>query len=73
MIFNSHHLALAEHHDYQTIENDMGSYTPRLHIMEPMPQRLMVHNTDLGKEINAQIDDLRELIDAFHDGTIKEQ
>lgn len=73
LIFNSHHLALAEHHDYQTIENDMGSYTPRLHIMEPMPQRLMVHNTDLGKEINAQIEDLRELIEAFHSGAIKEQ
>ncbi len=73
LIFNSHHLALAQHHslDYG-IENDLGSYTPTVEIVEAMPKRLMEADTDLGREWDSIISDLHELIHAFRHGLIKE-
>ena len=73
LIFNSHHLALAEHHDFEKIESDMGSYTPRVFIVQPMKHRLQEKHTDLGKEISARIQELRDLIEAFNRGEIKEK
>jgi len=73
LIFNSHHLALAEHHDFEMIESDMGSYTPRVFIVEPMERRLQEKDTDDGKEIAVRIGELRDLIQAFSLGTIKEK
>ncbi|MGI6156918.1 MAG: fructose-1,6-bisphosphatase [Saccharofermentanales bacterium] len=73
LFFNSHHLALAEHHDFERIESDMGSYTPMINIVEAMPGRLHVKNIDAGRAIDERIEDLRDLIDAFRLGKIKEQ
>lgn len=72
LIFDSHHLALAEHHSFKQIENDMGSYTPKIHVVEEMPHRLRVEDTDEGKEIREMIIDLTALIDAYRKGIIKE-
>jgi fructose-1,6-bisphosphatase-3 len=74
LIFNSHHLALAQHHslDY-SIVNDLGSYTPTLQIVEEMPRRLVEGDTDLGREWDSMIADLEELIRAYRYGRIKEQ
>ena len=74
LIFNSHHLALAQHHslDYG-IDNDLGSYTPTLQIVEEMPRRLIEGDTDLGKEWDAKISDLNDLIRAYRYGHIKER
>ncbi len=73
LIFNSHHLALAEHHDFEMIESDMGSYTPNVFIVQPMKHRLQEKHTDFGKEISAKIEELRDLIEAFNLGKIKEK
>ena len=72
LIFNSHHLALAEHHNFDQIENDMASYTPNIQIVEVMPRRLKVSDTDEGSMIKERIKDLKMLIQAFRNGTIKE-
>ncbi|HHU07037.1 MAG TPA: fructose-1,6-bisphosphatase [Clostridiaceae bacterium] len=73
LIFNSHHLALAEHRslDYG-IDNDLGSYTPTIHIVETMPRRLKEEDTDLGKEWDTKISDLNDLVLAYRQGRIKE-
>lgn len=73
LIFNSHELALAEHHSFDKIENDMASYTPNIHIIEKMPRRLQVKDTDEGKEIADLIQDLKNLIEAYRRGVIKER
>lgn len=74
LIFNSHHLALAEHHSFDYgIENDLGSYMPTLHIVETMPRRLKEGDTDLGREWDTQIADLNDLILAYRHGRIKER
>ncbi len=71
LIFNSHHLALAEHHNFAQIESDMGSYTPNMQIVDVMPKRLSIADTDLGTEIDSKIKDLETLIDAYEKGLMK--
>ena len=72
LIFNSHHLALAEHHSFDQIENDMGSYTPKYSIEDVMERRLLTSDTDSGKELLEKSRDLEELIVAYKEGLIKE-
>lgn len=71
LIFNSHHLALAEHHNFAQIESDMGSYTPNMQIVDVMPHRLRIADTDEGAEIDSKIEDLDRLIDAYQKGILK--
>ena len=73
LIFNSHHLALAEHHNFDQIENDMGSYTPKITIEDVMDRRVLIADTDQGKLLLEQIEDLKELIVAYREGLIKEK
>ncbi len=73
LIFNSHHLALAEHHSFEQIENDMASYTPNIHVERVMPHRLRVRDTDEGLLYMERIQDLKDLVTAFRTGAIKEQ
>lgn len=69
LIYNSHHLALAEHKPF----NPEQENTPRVAIVEKMKNRIMVSGTDKGKELMAQIEDLKELSAAYRRGDIKEQ
>jgi fructose-1,6-bisphosphatase-3 len=69
LIYNSHHLALAEHKPF----NPEQENTPRVAIVEKMKDRIMVSDTDKGKELMAQIEDLKELSAAYRRGDIKEQ
>ena len=72
LIFNSHHLALAEHRNFSQIENDMGAYTPKLQVVEVMPRRLKISDTDKGRHLQERIHDLEKLLEAYETGTIKE-
>lgn len=69
LIFNSHHLALAEHKPYVPGEEN----SPEIQITEVMPERLRVCDTDSGEEIKKQIEDLGELIECYNLGLIKEK
>lgn len=69
LIYNSRHLALAEHKPFDPERES----TPRVAIVEKMKNRVMVAHTDKGTELHGQIDDLKELVDAFRRGDIKEQ
>lgn len=70
MIFNSHMLALVEHSRFSDIENDKGSYMPEIRIVEQMPQRLLIGDTNRGKIIRERIADLEALIRAYEKGLI---
>ncbi len=72
LIFNSHHLALAEHRDFKSIENDEGDYTPELIITEKMPHRILEKETDLGRAIEEKITALTDLIGCYRSGRIRE-
>jgi len=74
LIFNSRYLALAEHKPFSTdMSGKPQDHTPRVQIAKQMPHRVLVRDTDWGKELLAQIDDLSELIEAFKKGIIKEK
>ncbi len=68
LIYNSRHLALAEHKPF----HPGGKSTPKVTIVEKMKSRVMVGDTDLGVDLKEKIRDLRELLDAYRKGTIKE-
>jgi fructose-1,6-bisphosphatase-3 len=73
-IASSNYIALAEHMPYSPKGRDGAQefHTPRLHIIEEMPRRVTVRDTDTGVELEAQIHDLRSLIAAFRNGEIEE-
>ncbi len=69
LIYNSHHLALAEHKPF----NPNKENTPKVSIVEKMKNRVMVAGTDRGEELLAQIQDLKELAAAYRRGDIQER
>jgi fructose-1,6-bisphosphatase-3 len=68
LIYNSHHLALAEHMPFHPDQEN----TPRVSITEKMPVRVLVGNTDKGEELKTRIADLCELVSAYRSGLLKE-
>ncbi len=68
LIYNSHHLALAEHKPF----DPAGENTPKVSIVEKMKNRIMVADTDKGEELKMKIADLKELVAAFRRGDVKE-
>ncbi len=68
LIFNSHHMALAEHREF----DKNGDNTPEMYITESMKHRLLVRDTDNGKVLKKQIFDLEELFECYSIGLIKE-
>ena len=65
LIYDSHSLRLAEH--------TPGERTPTVSVVEKMPRRVNVADTDTGAEIARRIDDLSALLAAYRSGEIKEQ
>ena len=69
LIFNSRHLALAEHKPFDRNHEN----TPKVTIVENMQKRVMVADTDTGKMLSEKISDLKELLAAYRGGIIKEK
>ena len=47
--------------------------TPKVFVTERMRKRILVGDTDRGKELEKKINDLKELRTAFQKGLIKEK
>ena len=47
--------------------------SPVMKIVETMPERLLILDTDQGAVLSEKVDDLKDLIRAFKAGEIKEQ
>lgn len=69
LIYNSHHLALAEHMPFDPKKDS----TPKVSVVEKLKVRIMVADTDKGRELKEQIADLKELVAAYQEGVIKER
>lgn len=75
LIFNSHGLVLVSHEPFESTEKaideekDILSSTVALQYSQ---ERIRVRNTDIGKEIMKNIDDLKKLLNAYHTGILKE-
>ncbi len=74
-IFNSRFMALAEHKPYSPLEPDgtQKFHSPVMKTVETMPERLLILDTDQGRRLVEKVDDLRDLVEAFKNGEIKEQ
>lgn len=74
LTFNSYGLKLVQHEPFTTKQNaiekgvDIISMT---RVVENAEKRLLVRDTDMGKELAMQIDDLRQLVDAYRRGAIR--
>ena len=76
LIFNSYGLLLASHQPFELVEKIIeGEHDPhsKTAILETNTQRIRVRDTDLGRDIQRQIDDLQALLDAYRSGLLKEQ
>lgn len=72
MIFNSHHLALAEHQSFDEIQSKSGDYAPHIKIVDVMKKRLRIADTDRGARYLERIEDLKALLEAYTSGDLKE-
>ena len=73
-IFNSRFMALAEHKPYSPLKEDgtQEFHSPVMKIVENLPKRMLVTDTDQGDELKARIHDLEDLVEAYRKGMIKE-
>lgn len=73
-IFNSWYMALAEHKPYEPLQEDgtQNFHTPKMTTVETLPKRMMVRDADQGRELEEQVEDLKELVNAYRSGKIKE-
>ena len=75
LVYNSHQMYLSEHEPFTTAEetvrtnSDMES---RVIPFKTFRERIKIADTDDGKEIAANIADLQMLLDAYRDGTVKQ-
>lgn len=69
LIYDSHSLSLAEH---QPFISGKSEHTPKIQIVEKLPCRANIADTDKGEEILEKINDLKKLLKAYQSGEIKE-
>lgn len=71
-IANSRYLALAEHQPF-TLNGDRADIQTSVRVVETPPQRIRVRDTDIGRDLLRQVDELTALVAAYRDGSIKEK
>ncbi|HMP41523.1 MAG TPA: fructose-bisphosphatase class III, partial [Roseiflexaceae bacterium] len=75
LIGNSHELALAAHEPFASADEliERGSdNTPHTELVTAYPQRRMIADTDIGRMLIGQLEDLRKLVDAYRRGILPE-
>ena len=68
-------MALAQHKPYSPLKADgtQEFFSPIMQTVETLPERMMVIDTDIGKEMVEMVGDLRALMDCYDNGIIKEK
>ncbi len=70
LIYDSRGLRLAQHRPF--VPGSPGQ-APEIRIVERLPERADISDTDKGKALQEQINDLQELLQAYRSGIIKEK
>lgn len=73
LIYNSHHLALAQHKPYVAARKNRADNAPSVQIVEAMKRRVLVGDTDTGKTLKTRIAALQKLLSAYRSGSIAER
>lgn len=74
-IFNSRFMALAEHKPYQPLKKDgtQEFNSPVIKTVATLPERMMILDTDMGIELQEQARHVKDLIEAYKKGIVKEK
>ncbi|MDD7593397.1 MAG: fructose-1,6-bisphosphatase [Peptoniphilaceae bacterium] len=72
LIFNSHHIALAEHQDFDRLTHDLETYSPVVTTMDRYERRVLIADTDEGHANGHLIESLHDLMHAYATGELKE-
>ena len=75
LVYNSYGLLLAAHHPFESVQKvieEEQAITSDTQILEHNAVRIRVKDTDLGRSIQRQIDDLQALLSAYRSGLIQE-
>ncbi|MGN0658854.1 MAG: fructose-1,6-bisphosphatase [Emergencia sp.] len=74
-IFNSRFMALAEHKPYEPLQADgtQTFHSPEVKTVEVLPERMLVIDTDQGAELIEQVDSMKQLVQAYRKGLLKER
>ncbi len=75
LVYNSHGLRLISHEPFQSREDCVANDTDILstaEILESLPELKKVGDTDIGRELQAQVDGLTQLLAAYRSGRIPE-
>jgi len=74
MFFNSHGMRISSHEPFTNREDMIKNekdITSHSFLVEEVPERIMIADTDDGAEIKARIEDLMALVEAYKNGSIK--
>ncbi|NLD20470.1 MAG: fructose-1,6-bisphosphatase [Clostridiales bacterium] len=73
-IFNSRYMALAEHKPYSPLQPDgtQAFHSPSIRTVETLEKRMLIKDTDLGKELEREREELKDLVEEYRKGEIKE-
>lgn len=74
-IFNSRYMALSEHKPYSPLQPDGTQvfHNPKIKTVFTLPKRMLISDTDNGKKLKERVEGLKELIEAYRAGIIKER
>ena len=73
LIYNSHALRLAEHRPFRKASGDVVAETfTKTRVVEQMPHRILMGETDIGREYSEKIAALKELIRLYREGSIRQ-
>ena len=75
LVYNSHQMYLSEHEPFGSAEDTVlnnSDMESRVIPFKTFTERIKIADTDNGKEIAQRIEDLQMLLDAYRDGTIKQ-
>ncbi|MBQ9607532.1 MAG: fructose-1,6-bisphosphatase [Lachnospiraceae bacterium] len=76
LVYNSHGLRLVAHEPFTSAEDAIRNETDIVsdsEIIESKNERILVEDTDTGRELREQIAELAVLLSAYEDGTIPER
>ena len=73
-IYNSRFMALAEHKPYEPLQPDGTQvfHSPVVKIVETLPERMLVIDTDQGAILQEQVEYMKQLVDAYRRGILKQ-
>lgn len=75
LIYNSQGMSLVSHSSFKSTEDaieNKADIVGSLETIEKRTHRMLVRDTDEGKKLAAEIDDLKELFEMYNEGIIKE-